>query len=307
MERLRLGRVQNHETPKLPLPLMLVRPDAKKGSLPNLVIIGSMKCGTTSLHYYLGLHPDISMSLEKELCFFVKELNWNRGIDWYRSWFTERASIRGEASTDYTLYPVYRDVPARMHGLIPEARLIYMVRDPVERIVSHYVHFVTNHREHRPLQEAVLGWPEMYVDRSKYYLQLQQYLEFFSPSQILIVQQEDLLRRRTDTLSKIFRFLDVEPVTRDPRFRWERHRTKRRRRKSVLGVRLAATVPMRRLKLLPRHLRWPIEDFIYWPFSHAVERPMVGDRLFRELSDMLRDDVEQLRAYTGEAFANWKI
>ena len=64
--------------------------------LPNLIVIGAQKCGTTSLHYYLGVHPDIFMSREKELRYFVEEFNWGKGIDWYRSHFGANASILGE-------------------------------------------------------------------------------------------------------------------------------------------------------------------------------------------------------------------
>jgi hypothetical protein len=66
--------------------------------LPNLIIIGAMKCATTSLHYYLNLHPEILMSEEKQLDFFISELNWNKGIEWYESNFTDKAKIYGETS-----------------------------------------------------------------------------------------------------------------------------------------------------------------------------------------------------------------
>ena len=73
--------------------------------LPDFIIIGAMKCGTTSLHHYLSLHPDISVSRRKELDFFVAEENWARGLAWYESQFPDKGKVRGEASPKYTFNP----------------------------------------------------------------------------------------------------------------------------------------------------------------------------------------------------------
>ena len=78
--------------------------------LPNLIIIGAAKAGTTSLPFYLGLHPHISMSKEKELDFFARERNWNKGIEWYESQFNANVQICGEASPCYTNYPILKGV-----------------------------------------------------------------------------------------------------------------------------------------------------------------------------------------------------
>ena len=86
---------------------------SKKGRLPNLIVIGGQKCATTSLHYYLNLHPQISMSREKELNFF-SERNWHKGIEWYKSNFTGRTKIHGESSPSYTNYPFNKEVPKRL-------------------------------------------------------------------------------------------------------------------------------------------------------------------------------------------------
>ena len=82
--------------------------------LPNLVVIGAQKCGTSGLHYQLSLHPEIWMSRPKELNFFIEERNWSRGQDWYRHCFDARAKVRGESSPNYTAYPQHLGVPERM-------------------------------------------------------------------------------------------------------------------------------------------------------------------------------------------------
>jgi len=110
------------------------------GALPNLIVIGAQKCGTSGLHYYLSLHPEISVSRPKELNFFIAERNWPRGVDWYRSHFDPNAKVRSEASPNYTAYPQHLEVPERMHSVLPDAKLLYMVRDPLDRIAAHWVH-----------------------------------------------------------------------------------------------------------------------------------------------------------------------
>src|SRR5205085_12476815 len=74
------------------------------GALPNLIVIGAQKCGTSGLHYYLSLHPEISVSTPKELNFFIAERNWPLGLDWYRSHFDAEARVRSEASPNYSAY-----------------------------------------------------------------------------------------------------------------------------------------------------------------------------------------------------------
>ncbi len=84
------------------------------GALPNLIVIGGLKCGTTSLHHYLNLHPEIGMSRPKELNFFVEELNWELGADWYRGHFPADVAVRGETSPHYTNRPRFEGVAERM-------------------------------------------------------------------------------------------------------------------------------------------------------------------------------------------------
>src|ERR671915_544163 len=97
--------------------------------LPNLIVIGAMKSGTTSLHNYLSLHPEIFMTEVKEPSFFTLEGNWWRGREWYEAQFPVAAKIRGESSPDYTKHPRHAGAPERMHAMIPDAKLVYLLRD----------------------------------------------------------------------------------------------------------------------------------------------------------------------------------
>src|ERR1700735_4448473 len=110
-----------------------------RGMLPNLIIIGAPKAGTTSLHRYLDLHPDVAMTTEKELRYFWRA-DWRDRLPWYEAQFEFEGKPRGRggAPPAYPAYPRRDNAPRRMHELVPEVKLIYLVRDPIERLVSHW-------------------------------------------------------------------------------------------------------------------------------------------------------------------------
>jgi hypothetical protein len=276
--------------------------------LPNLIIIGAQKSGTTSLHYYLSLHPQILMSKQKELEFFIEERNWPKGLTWYESNFVGKAKVFGESSPNYTNCVRFPGVPERMYSVIPEAKLVYIVRDPIERMISQYIHQYSDERENRPVEEA-LGTLEnnQYLYRSLYYTQLTAYLEYYPASQILVIPAEDLDNNRQAALNKVFEFLGVNRDFYTRLYAIRRHSTARKRRKTEAGMRLAQTAPMRLLRRLPQHLRWPLEDLLYTPFSRNVERPRLDEDLKRKLIDRLREDVSLLRKFTGYSFDSWCV
>jgi hypothetical protein len=240
--------------------------------LPNLIIIGAMKAGTTSLHYYLNVHPEISMSNEKELDFFIEEKNWRNGRNWYESKFMGKAKIYGESSVNYSTFPQAKNVPKRMYSLIPEAKLIYMLRDPIERIVSHYIHSYSNGNENRPFTKAVLDTNSEYIIRSKYYMQLEQFLNFYSKARMLIIGTEDLFSSRLKTLKKIFNFLEIDDAFDDTEFSTILHTSNKKLRN-----------------------------------NQRINRPEIDESLKGELRDHLQNDVNRLRSFSGFKFENWSI
>src|SRR4051795_9366785 len=182
----------------------------RHAELPNLIIIGGLKCGTTSIHHYLGLHPEIQMSKPKELNFFVEEMNWDLGLDWYASRFDDRCRVRGESSPHYTNLPRFGGCAERIQQNCPDARLLYMVRDPIKRILSHWVHATGAGYETRELVPTLSDPDTSYMNRSKYWMQLQPYLERFDRSRIEIVTQEELQSEREATMRRAFAFAGVD-------------------------------------------------------------------------------------------------
>jgi hypothetical protein len=277
----------------------------RAGALPNLVIIGAQKCGTSGLHYHLGLHPEISMSKPKELNFFIEERNWPRGTDWYARHFDPGARIRGEASPNYTAYPHHLGVPERMHATIPDAKLIYVVRDPLLRIASHWVHNYAKRREKGDLAATLAHPNTSYIVRSQYHMQLQQFLRFYDMEQILVFQQSDFRRQRADSLRTIFEFLGVDPEFTHPSFERERHATARKTRATRLAARLEKMSRSRRGRLLPPKFWFALDERL--PLRKPIERPDVRAALSDEALRVLREDAERLRELTGRDFAGWSI
>jgi sulfotransferase family protein len=200
------------------------------GALPNLIVIGAMKAGTTALHRLLGCHPDVFMSEPKELNFFFEDEvrprshgsrtgtsarewtagNRHRGLAWYARHFDGSKRVRGESSPGYTS-PDHAGVAEAIATTIPDARLIYAVRDPVDRAVSQYRHHVREGTERRPPEEALSDERSHYIARSLYHRRLSPFLSHFTSDRITVVAQEDLLRRPHETLHAIFSVLGVNP------------------------------------------------------------------------------------------------
>ena len=192
--------------------------------LPTLLVVGAMKAGTSALHHYLDAHPEIAMAPEKELNFFFGPSRppaadpgtwwqwgqWHRGSEWYRSRFDGRFAIRGESSPGYT-DPAHPEVAERVAGLLADARLVYLVRDPVERAVSQWRHHVKDGDESRPVEEAVLDPASQYVGRSRYHERVEPFLHHFPHEQLLVVVQERLLAERRRELARVYAHVGADP------------------------------------------------------------------------------------------------
>jgi Sulfotransferase family len=196
---------------------------------PNLFLIGSMKSGTSYLSELLGAHPAIFMSAEKEPTYFVDPTVLRR--DWPRMWAQgywrseERylnlfaaagdAAVIGEGSTCYAKLPMYTHVVDRILAFNPQARFIYIMRDPIERTISHYWHFVGSSKERRPMLAAIQANPE-YTNVSYYARQLAEYLRHVERERIFVLTFEELLASPAEQMSRIYAWLGVDSSFRLP-------------------------------------------------------------------------------------------
>jgi hypothetical protein len=284
--------------------------------LPNFIVIGAMKSGTTSLFHYLQAHPQVFMSPLKEVDFFAEGGNWSRGLDWYRRQFDgagPEAVAIGEASTSYSKYPEYEGVPERIAATLPDVRLIYVVRDPVERIRSHYQHRSLVGAEREPLEAAVLRDPR-YVDCSRYAFQIEQYLKVFPRERLLTVSSEELRSRRGETIRRIYGFLGVDEGFESDTLDKEFYRTDERAGYPPLVWWLRRTV--KRYVPAGKRAKELIDHVL--PASLGRVRPRtepgstapataIPDDVRRQLEERLHDDVKALYAYMPEGFDGWQI
>ncbi|MFP4576017.1 MAG: sulfotransferase family protein [Coleofasciculus sp.] len=275
-------------------------------NLPNLIVIGTQKGGTSSLHYYLSLHPEIYMCREKELDFFIAQRNWERGVEWYKKNFVGEAKIYGESSPNYTDYPRYDQIAKRMHSIVPNVKIVYILRDPIKRIISHYMHWYGAGLENRSLSDALRKIESSrYTRRCLYYMQLDQYLNYFPKSNIFIMTTEDLYNKPQKNMQKLFTFLEVDNLFFNKSFSRLHHQSSKKRRKNALGKYLEKSPIGETIDHLPRPIREKAKTLLYFPFSQKVQRPTLDKTLEAELIDYLRPDINRLRDYTGLAFEDW--
>ncbi len=277
--------------------------------LPNLVLIGAMKSGTTSLHYYLGLHPEISMSKPKEIDFFSIDNNWKKGIKWYESHFNKSTKVRGEASTSYTKHPEFPNVPERMYSIIPNAKLIYLLRDPVERIISHYIQNYSAGREKRTFNKAMnIINQNHYVNCSKYFYQLEQYLKYYNSSNIMIIPSYNLKYQRRRTLKKIFKALKVDEAFYCPEYSNVLHKSVDKKRENVFGLILKYLYPRLPVKV-KNIIKKGLPDIVinnHKAFTKvSIQQPELDENLKMDITNCIMDDILKLRKFTGIKFSDW--
>jgi hypothetical protein len=163
--------------------------------LPEFVIIGAAKSGTTSLFRWLSEQPEVWCPEVKEPDFFAHDDAWERGLGWYANLFVraEGHPLTGEASTSYTELRHAATAARRMADTIADARLIYLLRHPLDRLRSHYRHEIQRGRERRSLADAVAVEGNEYVGSSRYFTCLEPYARAFPRGQICVVRFEDLV------------------------------------------------------------------------------------------------------------------
>jgi Sulfotransferase domain len=187
------------------------------GGLPNFVIIGATKSGTSSLAHHVGRHPDSFIAPQKEVHFFDR--NFDRGVGWYRGHFEGSSGYRarGEATPTY-MYD--SNALPRMAKVVPEARLVAALRDPVTRAYSQYWQRVARNGEHASFADAVAAEPETitaedphagYLARGRYLEQLQRACAFYPRESLYVVLFEDLATRPVEVLEGLCGFLDLDP------------------------------------------------------------------------------------------------
>jgi len=280
-------------------------------TLPNLLIIGAAKAGTTSLHDYLSEHPEIFMSKHKELRFFDPGSRWHLGVEWYKSNFDSRFVVNGESSPRYTRYPRTPGVPQRIRDVLGTPKLVYILRDPVDRLLAQYTEVLADFERVRDFRDILLDIENeeaSYIQLSSYHLQLTQYLKVFPRDAIHIMIMERLKSDPRSELRKLFRFVGVDEDFWSPKFHL----------RSNVGARKRVTAPWFR-RLAPRFLREELSAAQWLPWrinkildnisrlgGEPVRKPIITPNDDVRLQSLLKPDVHALRAFLGDQLEEWR-
>ncbi len=177
-------------------------------SLPDFIIIGAMKCGTSTLAAQLSAQEGLFMTTPKEPNFFSDDAEFSRGHDWYQSLYStaQTGDLCGEASTHYTKLPTYPETLPRLLASGATPKLIYILRDPIERLISHYIHEWTQGVMQGPIEQAVTRHPELQA-YSEYGTQISPWVDAYGSDNILILNMAQLKTDPQAMLMQVGQFL----------------------------------------------------------------------------------------------------
>lgn len=276
---------------------------------PDFIIIGAMRAGTTALADRLSRHPEIAMSRLKETDYFIAEKNFTRGLRWYRSLFPADRPIRGEASPNYTKNDVFPGVPERIHAARPDAKLIYIVRDPVERFWSHYNHTYLM-RDGVPAPDDLMEDHEgrHILASSMYYRQLSAYLDVFPAEQICVIDLQDFATGDArGALAQICRFVGAR-VDFLPTSAGNTNSTgslaqtpewalKLSQHKALVGLRSAAPASLKRMT----------RRFLGKLQGAPRKTPPISGEARQRVAEALIEDALRFRMLSGRTFPHWSV
>jgi len=272
----------------------------------DFMMIGAQKAGTTSLAAQLAAHPQICFCREKEPAYFHQVADWRAELERYHALYDPRpGQLLGEASTHYTFFPEYRATAERLYEYNPALKLIYVMRQPVERIVSAYTHNFVREIDRLPPDVAVFADPT-YVNRSRYGVQLRPYLELFGPENVLLLVFEEYTADQVTALYRVAEFLgiaaapfeetDTTPLHQSVGQPYMRSQALRDFTKSEMFQKMRS--------IIPAAVRQPIRHRL---LSNTIdEKPAFARETKQALWRLVEDDVHTVEQLLGRRLENWR-
>ena len=266
--------------------------------LPDFIVIGAMKSGTSGLHKQLARRSGLFLSTPKEPNFFSDDDVHSRGEGWYHTLFAGARpdQVCGESSTHYTKLPTYPETCARMRSLLDDVKLVYVMRHPIDRMISQYIHQWTENAVSGSIDEAIRQ-DDRFIAYSSYARQIEPYLETYGRERILPVFFERLVSSPDAELARICSFIgdpSSEPV------HWQNpaeidNVSARRVRRSPLrdAVRNTPLGPLWR-SLLRESWRARIKS--QWQLD---ERPRITSGVLSDVEGVIDSDLTRLAEWLG--------
>lgn len=288
-------------------------------ALPDFFVLGVAKGGTTSLHHYLRQHPELFLPYEKELHFFdADRKDISLDLDTYLGYFSGAGNRpTGDATPSYFRH--VNEAGPRMRDLYGDAppRFLLLLRDPVERAYSHYLHNVSEGREPLSFEDALdaeadnpaakqADWKAYFTD-GVYADTLEKWFALFPRERFHLLRSAELAQAPAEALPKIFRFLGVPPdVDIDVNVRL--NQTGERQSRTIGRLLSLVPDPLRSWgrRWLPSSIRLPVEQFIRRRSTgDASDRPTLNPETERALRTRYAPHVRRLSALTGQDFSAW--
>mgnify|MGYP001818653965 CR=1 FL=1 len=272
----------------------------------DFILIGAQKSGTTSLAAQLATHPQICFSKVKEPGFFNETKDWQANLSSYHNLYNPHpGQLCGEASTMYTFLPEWTATHRRLYVYNPQLKLIYIMRQPVDRVISHYTHNLVRNLEKKAPQEAVFSDPR-YINRSRYAVQIRPYLDLFGSQQLLLLIFEDYIADQVATLGRIASFLEIDLSGFVDVDDLPKHRSVGESYLKHPAVEKAVGSDAFELvrRVVPASIRRPIRHRF---FSNRLdEKPEFSTKLRNLLWQFLLDDVSQIEEIYGRRLSIWR-
>lgn len=276
------------------------------GTLPNFLIVGAAKSGTSSLWHYLRAHPDVFVPSQKEIYFFDRDPVFKRGTDWYASLFADAGAKRaiGEATPTYMSSS---EAPARMASIVPGARLVAILRNPIDRAYSHFLHARYYDMERATFAEAVARerrapdgseWP-FYLLFSRYLPQLERLMEHFPREQLLVLLLDDLERDPVQAFKMLCGHLGIDESVIPENVGEVTNAYREMRLKALTQFLLRPRVWNR----MPKKLRRPIAQMLT---REGREHQPMDPRTRAELGDYFAADNVALADWLGRDLSMWR-
>ena len=267
---------------------------------PDFIIIGAMKCATSTLHDQLAMQRGIFMSTPKEPCYFSDDEIYAKGSEWYEGLFAEAGSgdLCGESSTHYTKRPRLGKTVERMVDYFGDDRrvkFVYVIRHPIDRLVSHYIHDWTENMITVGIEKAVVGYADL-VDFSLYGMQLEVFIEAFGRERILLVPFDGIRKRAEVELKRVCRFVGYGGEVKWCEEGGAKNVSSARLRKSGLrdAIVFNPVVSAVRRAVVPQSVRDRVKSM--WQMK---ERPELSRETVKRLEARFDEDLRMLSEWLG--------
>lgn len=267
------------------------------------MIIGAAKSGTTSLADSLAKHPEVCFCKEKEPEFFSHQVDWNNKVDQYHSLYDPKpGQLMGEASTSYTMLPETEPTSEYLYQYNKDLKLIYIMRDPVKRLTSHFAHNFVRKRVNRPIEEEVIENPA-YISRSSYHSQIIPYIEKFGKDQVLLLIFENFIKDPQATLIQVAKFIGIDSKYYEKMEGFAQKNQTANRKILADGGAGKIFKPLKRIR---RYIPENIVKLGLSFFGNSIElNPTLTPELEKTIYNKLKPEIEGIEKLVGHQLLEW--